>query len=133
MNNASSDKDKRERISAILKGYIAFIAALLFLLLANGDKWPLAWLPGILFALSLPSLIACEVLIYKDAAFVPGPATWTDALIGLSALLGGIPSLAGVSIVVGHIRWYAGIGFAVLSLFWLFAIARAVDQDERVR
>lgn len=56
-----SDKEQRERSSALSRGYIAFILALLFLELANGDKWPFAWLPETLFAISLPSLIAWEL------------------------------------------------------------------------
>lgn len=119
------DKDRRERASAILKGYIAFISALLFLLLANGDKWPWVWLPSILFALSLPSLIAAELLTYKILIEQePHITTWVNVWRGLAMLLGLIPSLTGVSIVVWHIQRYAGFGFAGLILFWVVVLFR---------
>lgn len=114
-----SRKEWIERQFRLTRGYMAFIAALLLILLANREQWALAWLPGTLFALSLPSLAAFELIDQMAAAVrlesVSRLQRWAMAL-------GFGPSLLGLCLVVGHMRWFAGVLLGLLIVFWVVAI-----------
>src|SRR5712692_8572833 len=66
MNNSATDfpppKEQHERVSKLFGGYTAFVAALLVATFAKSHDYPRSWIVISLLALSLPSLVAFNLL-----------------------------------------------------------------------
>lgn len=126
--SAPLEKDLYETRSKWISAYIGFIVAVLVATLAFSDKYPRANLVIPLLALSLPSLVAYQLLLFHVMINQRRRVSGTK---GLAALFGFPPSVAGVSILVAHFSFVAGVLFPVLVLFWWLAIDNLVYRGSR--
>jgi hypothetical protein len=118
-NSAASRKEQHERGSKLLRGYTAFIAALLVTAFAKSGDYPRAWIIISLLALSLPSLVAIDLLDFRIRVT---QGRQRSASRGLAFALGFLPSLAAIAILIGHYSVPAAILFLLLTLFWSLAL-----------
>jgi hypothetical protein len=115
LESAESRKEHHERASKLFGGYIAFVAALLVTVFAKSSDYPRAWIVISLLALSLPSLVALNLLDFRIRVI---QGRQKSASRGLAFALGFLPSLAAVAILIGHYSVVAAILFVLLTLFW---------------
>ncbi len=119
LDSAESRKEQHERVSKLFGGYTAFIAALLVTTFAKSNDFARSWIVISLLALSLPSLVALNLLDFR-IRLIQGRRK--SASRGLAFALGCLPSLAAVSILIGHFSVIAAILFVLLTLFWFLAL-----------
>jgi len=98
-DSSESRKEQHERVSKLFGGYTAFVAALLVATFAKSHDYPRSWIVISLLALSLPSLVAFNLLDFTIRVI---QGRRGSAFRGLSFALGCLPSLAAVSILIGH-------------------------------
>jgi hypothetical protein len=119
LDPAAERSEQHERGSKLLGGYTAFVAALLVAAFAKSSDYPRSWIVISLLAVSLPSLVALNLL---DFIVRVKQGRQKSASRGLAAALGFLPSLAAISILIGHFSMIAAALFLLLTLFWALAL-----------
>ena len=119
VDSAESRKEQHERASKLFGGYTAFMAALLIATIAKSNDFPRSWIVISLLAVSLPSLVAFNLLDY-GIRVIQGRRK--SASRGLAFALGCLPSIAALSILIGHFSVIAAVLLVLLILFWSLAL-----------
>ena len=124
MNNSNLDpaaqhKEFHERRARLIGGYTAFVAAILVATFAKSNDYPRSWIVISLLALSLPSLLAWNLL---DFIVLVKQGRDKSAFRGVAAALGFFPSVVAMAILIGHFSLIAAALFLLLILFWALAI-----------
>jgi predicted permease len=130
-NDSLSPKEHHERVSKLVGGYTAFVAALLVTVFAKGDDHSSLWTVIVisLLALSLPSLVAWTLL---DFVIRVRQQRQKSMFRGLAIGLGFYPSLIAIAILIGNFSRIAAVLFGLLVAFWRLAVhtVAIVGQDK---
>jgi hypothetical protein len=131
MSESSEDLplgEQHDRNAKLVGGYFAFVAALLAVVFAKSNEYPLAWLVISLLAVSLPSLSALVILDFRVRV---ADERKVNRYLGLAAFLGFSPSIIAIAILVGHFSVVAAILFLLLVGFWCPVILAAAGIGHR--